>query len=89
MLKGYRIQRIRELVDGIKAVNTQVSDIYGITADRKDKNSEITSLALRRKMLELELAKLGIEFDCTDYVGIHCLDIRGLEAVLDAIEGKR
>jgi hypothetical protein len=42
--------------------------------------------AKSRKILDIKLEKLGLEFQCTDYGNEYCLDLRGLKAVLTALE---
>jgi len=84
-----RIKRIRQLVDMINAIDMQISNYYGMVMPRTQKNNAVNRLSISRKNYELELAKMGITFECRDTSGAHCLDVSGLDAVLNAIERKK
>ena len=82
-----KIDKIKELVIKIKENWKELDKIYPIKfGSNNERNMALKPMADIKRKLEKELKELGIEFQCTDYGAEYCLDMRGLEVVLNAIE---
>lgn len=87
-----KLKQIKEILNNLTTLEEKIqtkAELYLLNNNRRysgEYYNILSSSKIEKQSLLNELKNLGIEFDCEDYGGSHCLNINGLKMVLRALE---